>query len=87
MHIKVLHLLVVIGVRTGFSASVQILDYRNAVLKDRFSEVDGDYHDVSERTELYICCLVTRLIGCAGSSRVDKRPEVVSTSAAARVRY
>ena len=53
------------------------------MLKDRFFEVDGDYHDVSEWSELSIRCLVTRLIGCAGSSRVDERLEIVATSAAA----
>ena len=83
MHVEVLHLLVVIGVLTGKYSTVEILDYRNAVLKDRFSEVDGDYHDVSEWSELSIRCLVTRLICCAGSSRVDERLEIVTTSAAA----
>ena len=83
MHIKVLYPIVAAWGDTGFVSSVEILDYNNAVLKDNFIEVDGDYHDVSERTELSMRCLVTRLIGCAGSSRVDKRPEVVSTSAAA----
>ena len=67
MDVEVLHLLVVVCVLAGFVSTVEILDYRNAVLKDRFAEVDGDYHDVSEWSELSIRCLVTRLIGCAVS--------------------
>ena len=62
MDIKVLHLLVIVGMLTGSESIVQILDYRNAVLKDRFFEVDFDFHDVSEWTELGMRCRVTRLI-------------------------
>ena len=87
MHVEVLHLLVIVGVVTRYFSSVQILDYSNAVLKDLLVEVDSDYHYVSEWTELSIRCLVTRLIGCAVSYLVDKRLEVVATSAATRVRY
>ena len=57
------------------------------MLKHCLAEVDGDFHDVSEWTELHIRCLVTRLMGCAVRRQVDKRPEVVAASAAARVRY
>ena len=82
MHVKVLDLLVVIRVVTGFISIVQILDYSNTVLKEDDVEVYGDNHDVSEWTELSIRCLVTRLIGCAVSSPVDKRLEVIAASSA-----
>ena len=55
------------------------------MLKNGFSEVDGDLHDVTKWAELYICCLVARLMGCAVSIPVDKRLFVVATSAATRV--
>ena len=87
VHIKVLQKLVGVCVLIGLVSCVQILDYSNAVLKDNFFEVDGDFHDVTEWTELNMSCLVTRLIGCGGSSLVDKRPEVVATSSAASICY